>query len=212
MLLTRAPLYRGRSPFSLDLHVLGAPLTFVLSQDQTLQLNLCRSALLRKGAPQLGHWRHCNPLVYSVMLWLFLLCHVDGLATSSAYAADEPGPTLLRDDSLFNPVFKDRGRSTSALPRSTSGLLPFRLAACGAYSSSGLRTLVPAIQLVKHFFSDVCFRTAHRRAAEPKPEQRVLLKMRGSVNEKRPAEAGLGKKIPATSYSPTKSPWQYHRR
>jgi hypothetical protein len=59
------------------------------------------------------------------MLWLFLLCHVDGLATSSAYAADEPGPTLLRDDSLFNPVFKDRGRSTSALPRLTSGLLPF---------------------------------------------------------------------------------------
>ena len=40
MLLTRAPLYRGRSPFSFDLHVLGAPLTFVLSQDQTLQLNL----------------------------------------------------------------------------------------------------------------------------------------------------------------------------
>jgi hypothetical protein len=40
VLLTRAPLYRGRIPFSLDLHVLGAPLTFVLSQDQTLQLNL----------------------------------------------------------------------------------------------------------------------------------------------------------------------------
>ena len=40
VLLTRAPLYRGRSPFSFDLHVLGAPLTFVLSQDQTLQLNL----------------------------------------------------------------------------------------------------------------------------------------------------------------------------
>ena len=39
MLLTRAPLYRGRSPFSCDLHVLGAPLTFVLSQDQTLQLD-----------------------------------------------------------------------------------------------------------------------------------------------------------------------------
>ena len=40
VLLTRAPLYWGRNPFSLDLHVLGAPLTFVLSQDQTLQLNL----------------------------------------------------------------------------------------------------------------------------------------------------------------------------
>ena len=40
VLRTRAPLYRGRSPFSCDLHVLGAPLTFALSQDQTLQLNL----------------------------------------------------------------------------------------------------------------------------------------------------------------------------
>ena len=37
MLLTRAPLYLGRSPFSLDLHVLGTPLAFVLSQDQTLR-------------------------------------------------------------------------------------------------------------------------------------------------------------------------------
>ena len=44
MLLTRAPLYRGRSPFSCDLHVLSAPLTFVLSQDQTLQLNLASSS------------------------------------------------------------------------------------------------------------------------------------------------------------------------
>ena len=48
MLLTRAPLYRGRSPFSCDLHVLGAPLTFVLSQDQTLQLNLALALALRR--------------------------------------------------------------------------------------------------------------------------------------------------------------------
>ena len=40
MLLTRAPLYSVRRPFALDLHVLGAPPTFVLSQDQTLQFNL----------------------------------------------------------------------------------------------------------------------------------------------------------------------------
>jgi hypothetical protein len=46
VLLTRAPLYRGRSPFSCDLHVLGAPLTFVLSQDQTLQLNLSSSRVV----------------------------------------------------------------------------------------------------------------------------------------------------------------------
>src|SRR5688572_12212737 len=39
-LLTRAPRYRGRTPFAFDLHVLGAPLTFALSQDQTLQLDL----------------------------------------------------------------------------------------------------------------------------------------------------------------------------
>ena len=45
VLLTRAPLYRGRSPFSCDLHVLGAPLTFVLSQDQTLQLNFAFAAI-----------------------------------------------------------------------------------------------------------------------------------------------------------------------
>jgi hypothetical protein len=57
VLLTRAPLYQGRSPFSCDLHVLGAPLTFVLSQDQTLQLNLVspRGAAL-EGATELGLW------------------------------------------------------------------------------------------------------------------------------------------------------------
>ena len=46
VLLTRAPLYRGLLPFSHDLHVLSAPLTFVLSQDQTLQQNLLVSASL----------------------------------------------------------------------------------------------------------------------------------------------------------------------
>ena len=56
VLLTRAPLYRGRSPFSLDLHVLGAPLTFVLSQDQTLQLNpVGERADLRRTCCQFFH-------------------------------------------------------------------------------------------------------------------------------------------------------------
>ena len=38
VLLTRSPLYRGirRPPFAYDLHVLGPPPAFVLSQDQTL--------------------------------------------------------------------------------------------------------------------------------------------------------------------------------
>ena len=38
MLRTRAPLYSGLLLFALDLHVLGTPPAFVLSQDQTLQL------------------------------------------------------------------------------------------------------------------------------------------------------------------------------
>ena len=63
VLLTRAPLYRGRSPFSCDLHVLSAPLTFVLSQDQTLQLNLVSPNELDRPKPDIargsniGMWR-----------------------------------------------------------------------------------------------------------------------------------------------------------
>ena len=37
VLLTRLPRYRGLPPFAYDLHVLGTPPAFVLSQDQTLQ-------------------------------------------------------------------------------------------------------------------------------------------------------------------------------
>jgi hypothetical protein len=37
--LTRAPLVLGRTLSSFDLHVLGTPPAFVLSQNQTLQLN-----------------------------------------------------------------------------------------------------------------------------------------------------------------------------
>ena len=40
VLLTRLPRYRGLPPFAFDLHVLGTPPAFVLSQDQTLQLDL----------------------------------------------------------------------------------------------------------------------------------------------------------------------------
>ncbi len=41
-LLTRPPLYSPEQAqgFSFDLHVLGTPPAFILSQDQTLQLNL----------------------------------------------------------------------------------------------------------------------------------------------------------------------------
>ena len=57
MLLTRAPLYRGLLRFSCDLHVLGAPLTFALSQDQTLQL-----FLLLELIPKDGPWHQTGEL------------------------------------------------------------------------------------------------------------------------------------------------------
>ena len=40
VLRTRAPLYSPLRAFPLDLHVLGTPPAFVLSQDQTLQLRV----------------------------------------------------------------------------------------------------------------------------------------------------------------------------
>src|SRR4029453_9652069 len=51
VLLTRSPLSpRPKSWFSLDLHVLGAPPAFVLSQDQTLREETkCRSEDRRTG-------------------------------------------------------------------------------------------------------------------------------------------------------------------
>ena len=62
VLLTRAPLYRGRSPFSCDLHVLSAPLTFVLSQDQTLQLNLVSPNKLARSKPRFA----CGSNIWNV--------------------------------------------------------------------------------------------------------------------------------------------------
>ena len=44
-LLTRAPLYLLRRAFSFDLHVLGMPPAFVLSQDQTLQAYILKFVL-----------------------------------------------------------------------------------------------------------------------------------------------------------------------
>ena len=49
VLLTRAPLYSSRRTFAFDLHVLSPPLTFALSQDQTLQLkteSVCSDTLI----------------------------------------------------------------------------------------------------------------------------------------------------------------------
>ena len=67
---TRAP----KDPFSLDLHVLSTPPAFVLSQNQTLQLNLDAvhegrryfetrlQSLRTEGAHSITRVLHCDPL------------------------------------------------------------------------------------------------------------------------------------------------------
>src|ERR1700689_2980568 len=94
VLLTRAPLYWGRSPFSCDLHVLSAPLTFVLSQDQTLQLNLL-SPRGAQGEPwaELSLWLFGNGRVASTV------GHRDGDTRSRALR--EPTRHLRAYDSVF---------------------------------------------------------------------------------------------------------------
>ena len=57
VLLTRAPLYSSLRTFSLDLHVLGTPPAFVLSQDQTLQL---RDSILARPLARNVAWCTSN--------------------------------------------------------------------------------------------------------------------------------------------------------
>ena len=110
MLLTRAPLYQGRSPFSCDLHVLGAPLTFVLSQDQTLQLNLVSLRVVDSGLVELAE----------LGLWLGLEIASftsgrdgrGGFRVSVTYSSSPRGSLARKRGTLcraYDSVFKDRG-------------------------------------------------------------------------------------------------------
>src|SRR5713101_8622643 len=65
VLRTRSPVYSPLRAFSLDLHVLGTPPAFVLSQDQTLQLSIGVSFLahLHPTSAKRGravHSKHCE--------------------------------------------------------------------------------------------------------------------------------------------------------
>jgi hypothetical protein len=51
VLRTRSPVYSPLRAFSLDLHVLGTPPAFVLSQDQTLQLRIRFPSANSRSAP-----------------------------------------------------------------------------------------------------------------------------------------------------------------
>ena len=72
MLRTRSPVYSPLRAFSLDLHVLGTPPAFVLSQDQTLQLfsserssagfaDVTTTSLKALRCPQSSSWT-CYPV------------------------------------------------------------------------------------------------------------------------------------------------------
>jgi hypothetical protein len=101
VLLTRAPLYRGRSPFSHDLHVLGAPLTFVLSQDQTLQFE--------------SFGKHCGAKP-QIPPYCSLLSHLIALGGRKRTVHRTHAISRVQSDS----VFKDRGKPA------VSGFFPFR--------------------------------------------------------------------------------------
>ena len=115
VLLTRAPLYRGRSPFSHDLHVLSAPLTFVLSQDQTLQLDPSAStAGCRTPCPSEDELRTDSFVPPYSSLLVFL-----SVGSRSAFALGalalatrtERDPAISRGS--LDSVFKDRGERVS---------------------------------------------------------------------------------------------------
>ena len=126
VLLTRAPLYRGLPPFSCDLHVLGAPLTFALSQDQTLQLNFSiretsclaaqRSSLRELITGQIGRVALVTPVIPRDAGSVHLPRRYD-VSRVSVRAGD-----LVREptDSTCNQVFKDRPRVVAHASRYAS--------------------------------------------------------------------------------------------
>ena len=123
VLLTRTPRYWGRIPFAFDLHVLSPPLTFALSQDQTLQLNFStthRGEGLTVERPELRPlWGVMSSLL---AITLFALWHREvplGRLSPS---------TGTRDYGLSDSVFKDRPRSAGPVRLAESRTLVKRCA------------------------------------------------------------------------------------
>ena len=100
MILTRSPLPSSpKGRFSLDLHVLGAPPAFVLSQDQTLREDLSLSATWAdcyqvKVSLELNE---CPPRlrVTGVFLAAPRLTHESGLQTNALLSFQRPNRLAL---------------------------------------------------------------------------------------------------------------------
>ena len=115
MLRTRSPVYSPLRVFSLDLHVLGTPPAFVLSQDQTLQLNRNGDTMFSSCPPDLecqfllltyfSHSKHCG---------IRNLCFVDLLSGFQRPSACCTTP----DDQLPAPP-----RDGAALPTAVRGFV-----------------------------------------------------------------------------------------
>jgi hypothetical protein len=170
VLLTRAPLYRGLPPFSCDLHVLGAPLTFALSQDQTLQLNFSirrrvapTAAIFTERANHRPDWPCCSSNTG----------HPEGCRIRSSSEAlrrvarlgASRWPRERTVDSTCNQVFKDRASflargAGEALDRVRDLEEALALPPLASLSSSGGGVYRRPLSLSNLIFSDRLFSAA----------------------------------------------------
>jgi len=115
VLLTRAPLYSPLRAFSLDLHVLGTPPAFVLSQDQTLQLRVfsCLPPLSRRAGMCFG-----------------MICKLKERGTAFLrrlaiqFSKTELHPSIR--ESALEPSLDRRGVARTTVLRQGGRLLPLR--------------------------------------------------------------------------------------
>ena len=198
VLLTRAPLYRGRSPFSFDLHVLSAPLTFVLSQDQTLQL-----ILLARPIPlsRLGPFAFVFAASYLRLAFrpAEVLRTRVGIAYSSVFK-DRGEAAFPAGDAVFSsafpacqPLFR---RPSSFLPLPRCGRRRSAMRRCpGRAAPRGGSLRLAAAALLSSFFSGAasflfggrCFRLrAKPRLPAPPAEPRVVIGV-GVADHTRPS-------------------------
>src|SRR3954468_6283813 len=96
VLRTRSPVYSPLRAFSLDLHVLGTPPAFVLSQDQTLQLKTSHRSVSSCAdvIPILLpiHSKHCGSAI----------CFVDLLSSFQGPNLTATADDRLRDQGFYN--------------------------------------------------------------------------------------------------------------
>ena len=171
VLLTRAPLYRGLPPFSCDLHVLGAPLTFALSQDQTLQLNFSiretgcpvsqRSSLRELITSQIGRVALVTPVIPRDAGSVHLPKRYD-VSRASVRAGD-----LVRESNRLDlqPGFQRSGelscsRCPGALDRGRDLEEALALPPLASLSSSGGGVYRRPLSLSNLIFSDRLFSAA----------------------------------------------------